>query len=260
MRKGIIISILIAMHAALCAQVRLDRPLVLDGEGDASRRVTGLSDPQHADQALPAGTLRKGTYHFTTAPDGDAWDLLLQPASPGPTPGMELLIMPSTDNEGPVTIQLDGTDPVALVKDGAVPLVPGDIRAGRIVSVVFDGEAFQLTSGTDMRPRPCPNGAVPLHDRVCMEVDERPEEHFPQAAAICGAAGGRLCSWGEMYYGCSRSEQLGTVNMVGNWEWTNNTANGDGLVRVVGFSSCTHANTSPHVGSTPRNFRCCYRR
>ncbi|MBK6831567.1 MAG: hypothetical protein IPG92_12895 [Flavobacteriales bacterium] len=69
----------------------------------------------------------------------------------------------------------------------------------------------------------------------------------------------RLCTWGEWHNGCNKATQLGIQNTVGNWEWTNDTANEDCCVRLIGYSSC--AQSGPWgVNNTPQYFRCCFTR
>ena len=53
--------------------------------------------------------------------------------------------------------------------------------------------------------------------------------------------------------------QGNAYNMLGDWEWTNDAANEDAVVRTMGIgTACVGAGASPVT--TARTFRCCYSR
>ena len=83
---------------------------------------------------------------------------------------------------------------------------------------------------------------------VCMELSRN--------AAL--AMGMRLCTWGEWYSACANAAALSIASMPNGWEWTNQTANEDMSVRVVGSSNCVNAATSQTT--YPRYYRCCISR
>lgn len=53
-----------------------------------------------------------------------------------------------TANTGPATLNVNGTGAIALVKNYNQPLVTGDLVAGQIIEVVYDGSNYQLINPT----------------------------------------------------------------------------------------------------------------
>lgn len=241
------------------AQTVVDRPVVLEGATTADRRVSGLADPGNEQEALNARTAQAGARTFAVAPASDAWTIVLDPTSSAPVPGTALSIRVTTDNTGPVTITVNGSGPWPVLKNATADLAGGDVRSGETVALVFDGTAFQLTSARRLERRPCPSGSVQVNELYCIETAQRDSLTYYQAAVLCGDLNGRLCSWGEWFSACSNSATLGLANMVGDWEWTNNAANADFGVRVVGQANCSHAGVADGYVNA-RRFRCCYKR
>ena len=244
----------------LAAQVLVDRPVVLSGGTAEDRRVEGLADPVVAGDALNARAHQRGTYTFAAIAGGNTWQVDLQPAPDSLVAGMRLRLLVAAGNTGPVQVSVNGSGPVPLLRHDGSPLDSGQVQGGRVAVVVHDGSAFQLLR-TEHSPRlDCPAGYVAVNGQYCIQTQQNPVGEFSDAALGCGAQNARLCTWMEWYRACADSTQLGLSNMTGDWEWTNNTANGDGLVRVVGQATCTHSNTSPGWDALPRSYRCCFRR
>ncbi len=67
--------------------------------------------------------------------------------SPAPTvvEGSVVTFKAANTNTGPATIALNGGTAVAIKKNGTQALAGGEISAGQIVSVMFDGTYYQLT-------------------------------------------------------------------------------------------------------------------
>ncbi|MBV6403726.1 MAG: hypothetical protein IT228_03790 [Flavobacteriales bacterium] len=252
---------LLAGAPQLAAQVRLDRPLVLTAPSDSARRVMGLADAVDTTDALNARSAARGLFRTATATGTpNAWTAALAPAlADTPTVGMELLLRIPQMNTGTVTLAVDGIGPFPVEEAPGDGLDSADVPAGLVARLLFDGAAFQLVNGRAPRQRPCPPGFVAVTEQFCIEPDQRDTLDFRDAAMVCGALGARLCTWGEFYAACTRAAQLGLNNMTGDWEWTNNSANADMGVRVVGYSSCTIAATSGALDPPARNFRCCFR-
>lgn len=70
----------------------------------------------------------------------------------------------SNDNTGAVTINISGLGAVAITKNGATPLTSGDIVAGKVCRISFDGTAFQLLNaagaGSEVLITPQQYGAI----------------------------------------------------------------------------------------------------
>ncbi len=257
--RPLLATVLLASPAL--AQVQVDRSVRLTAPVDSARRVTGLADATSEAEALNLRTAAMGRFRTATAGGTpDAWTIALAPALTDTLPaGSELLLRIPASNTTAVTLTIDGLGPFAVEEAPGDPLDSADVPAGLMARLLFDGTAFQLMNGRPSRTRPCPSGFVAVTDQFCMEPGQRDTLDFREAAMACGALGARLCTWGEFYTACTRAAQLGLNDMTGDWEWTNNSANADMGVRVVGYSSCTVAATSGALDPPARNFRCCFR-
>lgn len=72
--------------------------------------------------------------------------IALSPALPEYIAGMPLFFKASADNTGAVTLNVNALGAKAVRKSVDLALERGDIRAGQIVQVVYDGINFQLVS------------------------------------------------------------------------------------------------------------------
>jgi hypothetical protein len=106
----------------------------------------------------PAGWSRVQT-QFTYgvgAGVANAYTLTLTPVSPGVNQayrtGVSYVFVGSIVNTGASTLSVDGLAIKAITKFGTVPLVAGDIRAGQVCVVVYDGTRFQLLNPGNVGP------------------------------------------------------------------------------------------------------------
>lgn len=76
----------------------------------------------------------------------NALTVTLTPAPAAYTVGMEIEFRVTTDNTGASTLNVNGLGSVSMVTHDNQIVQGGDLRAGRIVKVSYDGAAFQLTS------------------------------------------------------------------------------------------------------------------
>jgi microcystin-dependent protein len=60
--------------------------------------------------------------------------------------GMPINVQIAAPNTGPVTIAMAGLAAVALTKRGTTPLAAGDLAAGQLVTMAYDGTQYQLTA------------------------------------------------------------------------------------------------------------------
>lgn len=69
--------------------------------------------------------------------------------SPAPTivPGSLVVIKAAHANTGASTIAINGGSPIAITRSGSTPLIGGEISAGQVVDLIYDGTNFQLLSG-----------------------------------------------------------------------------------------------------------------
>ncbi|MBY0424258.1 MAG: hypothetical protein K2Q22_01365, partial [Cytophagales bacterium] len=63
-------------------------------------------------------------------------------------PGMGITFFSNQSINGAATLNMNGTGPRSIVKNGSSPLTSGDILTGQAVSVMFDGTNYQLLSPT----------------------------------------------------------------------------------------------------------------
>jgi hypothetical protein len=250
---------LMAAPQRMAAQVGMDKPLILTGTAPADRQVTGLAAPVDTQDAMPAGTLQGGTHLFAPV-TGQAWIVNLQPAPAAMERGTRLTLLSQDSITGPVTLELNGQGPFDVVKDGASPLSAGDVRAGAMVELLFDGTAFQLMSGRASLQRDCPTGFVAVNQRYCIGQVQHDTLAFDQAASYCASLDATLCTWGEWYNACTKATQLGITDLTGDWEWTNDAASADGYVRQVGNLTCSHTSVKLAFSPPGLRFRCCMRR
>lgn len=253
------LTLLLLLCPGLWAQVRSDKAILLEGAPATDRRIMMLADPAAESDALNAGSLQAGGYRFAAASGGDAWTVQLTPTLGTLAPGLRLLVAAPADNGGPVTLDVDGTG-ARPVEGAGGALAAGDVLAGEVVSLVYDGAAFQLISGRPLRRKPCPGGTVAVSDLYCIESVQHDTVDYPTAAVYCGSQNMQLCTWGQWYVACTQATTLGLQGMLGDWEWTNSAGNSDTQARVVGQSTCTQAAVTTGWDSEPRSFRCCFRR
>lgn len=73
----------------------------------------------------------------------NAYAVVLAPA-PIVIPGSLLVVKAANANTGASTLAINGATAVPIVKQGSVPLAGGEIAAGQIIRVVYDGANFQM--------------------------------------------------------------------------------------------------------------------
>lgn len=241
------------------AQFAVDKPIVLSG-GAGERHVAGLPDGTAPDHALNAGALLAGNYLYCQAAGTNALSANTNPPFPAPVAGQNLLVGITAANSGAVTIAVNGSAAVAVVKNGGQPLEAGDLLPGMVASLVYDGSAYQLTNARRLARRDCPSGFTQVTELYCIEPNAHDTLYLDSASVVCGTMNARICTWGEWYFACTQQGTLGLQNMGNQWEWTNSTANGVASARVVGATSCTHAGVGPAYNTLARKFRCCYDR
>jgi len=83
------------------------------------------------------------------AVDAEATDTYVVTLSPAPTAyvaGMTIRILANTVNTGASTINVNALGAKAITKNGTTALADGDIRAGQVITLVYDGTQFQIQS------------------------------------------------------------------------------------------------------------------
>ncbi|MFN6178819.1 MAG: hypothetical protein ACK46G_14950 [Flavobacteriales bacterium] len=257
---SISISLLLAFHAI--GQVTIDQPVLLTGETWEQRQVTGLPASTAPTAVLSTATEQSGQHHLAqTSATGTVWHAEL-PSMAGPaSAGIQLLVTCPTATSGAVALEVNDQAAIPVLTAPGSPLSGDAYPAGTILSLVFDGSAFHVMNGRANARRTCPDGMVAVNEQYCIEPDERPASDYFQASVSCATQDRRLCSWGELYAACMAATTLGLNNMVGNWEWTRDSANEAGNIRMVMQFSCSATSTRAATETTlPIVSRCCYSR
>ena len=240
------------------AQVRVDRPIVLDGPTDADRQVMGLAPWSAPGELLNAAGEQAGTHRFATAVPGAVWTVQLPALADAPQAGTHLR-SPSRPTRAPRPAFRERPWPYAmLLPDGTAP-DSTLLLEGTLLSLVFDGTDFQVMNGPVHARRNCPDDMQAVTESYCIDRNEQAVLNFYDAAMACGVQGRRLCSWGEFHAACEDRVALGLNGMVNNWEWTNSSADSNFNVRTAGLNDC-QANQRINGLSNTRNFRCCLTR
>ncbi len=257
---------LITATVATCAfmasaQVLIDKPVVLDGASDAQRQLKGLA-PSQAQQAAQSAVVEQGGAHrFSAAGSGPVWQVDLPSLAGVPAPGTQMVVaVPGTPGTGTVWLTVNGQGPYTIIDAPGDTLLAESVSTLPMLSLVFDGNAFHLLNGATHRRRDCPEGMVTVNSQYCIEPSERDTSNWFEAARICVAENKRLCGWGEWYNACTNAAVLGLATMIGNWEWTDDSANEDECVRIAGYATCTQATAWFASGNAEQHFRCCYSR
>ncbi|MFA5161137.1 MAG: hypothetical protein WC421_02735 [Elusimicrobiales bacterium] len=73
----------------------------------------------------------------------NAYAVALSPALPEYVAGFPIWFKAASANTGPATLNVNGLGAVAIKKNGVTEMSPGDIAAGAVICVVYDGVAFQ---------------------------------------------------------------------------------------------------------------------
>ena len=92
--------------------------------------------------------VQNGTLIYAAdAGSNDTYAITLTPAPSAYTTGMMLHFLANTVNTGAATLNVNSLGAKTIKKAGTQDLSDGDIKAGQIVAVIYDGTNFQLLSG-----------------------------------------------------------------------------------------------------------------
>lgn len=86
---------------------------------------------------------------YTYAADTGAANAYVVALTPAPTlvAGSKVVFKAVHANTGASTLAVNGGSAVAITKQGSTALASGDIAAGQIITVIYDGTQFQMTAG-----------------------------------------------------------------------------------------------------------------
>jgi hypothetical protein len=99
-------------------------------------------DIASSDHPLAVERRKLGLIPLTDTGKANAYALAIDPA-PKLERGSKLAFRTAQPNTGPATVAINGGEPIAITKDGVAPLVGGEIPAGALTYLVYNGTGFQ---------------------------------------------------------------------------------------------------------------------
>lgn len=246
------------------AQWSVPDRIILDGDTEEKRQVTGLSDPLSTDAAASVEAVRSGATTLAYTNGGALLQGDLAPAPQGYSPGMVVTVIPSSANHAGAMIELNNLGAREIVKAGGIPLDSADLFPGSPARFIYDGTRFRLLGSTAL---PCRTGYQVGGHEYCIADSSMSDLPFYEAIVECSERGARLCSYSEWLHACLSDP--GFIGTVLDYEWVDDAANstngakrvgngGDGLAGTIPGIDCKHGGTtSPN---TSHRYRCCTHR
>lgn len=111
--------------------------------------LNAINNQRHTGEAVD------GAGALDYAPDAgaaNAYAITLSPVLTGHVTGMPIYFKALNANTGASTININGLGAIAIKKHGSLALAAGDIAAGQIVGVAYDGTNYQILGGGDSFP------------------------------------------------------------------------------------------------------------
>lgn len=254
MRKLISILLVSFSSGIVWSQVSVDKPLEFTSADAGKRQVYGLAYPALGGNGATVSSVQSGEMVSAETADTDTLIITLNPALSSYEEGLQLRLRLDSGNTAPMRINVDGLGLRSIVNHVGAELGPAEIPSGQEFTIVYNGSEFQLTSWIDG----CPAGYVSVNKSFCIEYDERPAALFWTANAACVQENGRICSWGDWYYACQKTD-ITLANMTNGYEWINDADDHASSALIVGNGTCTTStNSNTEVPVNTRAFRCCY--
>lgn len=254
-----VIGSLVVVGAA-AQQISINRPVVLTGAATEQRQVLGLA-PSMGPWDLQSGAVEQdGSHRYGTTTGQAVWQTEIAGLAGAPTLGTHLLLLPTAAPIGDAQLVVNGHGPYPLTLGGDSAFSENDWRADMVLSLVFDGTGFQVMNGSVHTPRECPDGMIAVNEHFCIDLQEHPiGVPFLDACLACGEEGKRVCGWSEFYIACINRAAIGVPDMIGDREWTGDTANFGARV-VDARTSCNGAVGAGNINTNNFRFHCCLSR
>jgi hypothetical protein len=253
---------------SLNAQVEVAEKIILTGTTDTERQIKNLHTPNQQDAGVSAIAVQKNQVSYGVASGVNTLNISLPIQPTGYTSGLKINFLSTDINTGSVQINVNNLGNVNLLKNGNLPLDSAEILAGQIVTVIYDGQNFQVISKLN---QPCPSGFVDVNADFCIQTNEQDSASFWDAILHCGSLNAELCNWNDWYIACANAANLSIMNITGNWEWINDGGNNSAsavpltsnTAHIVGNPNCENRFTGDinnSNGIVLRTYRCCYRK
>jgi hypothetical protein len=247
--------------------IRIDDKIIMTGDTQDKRKISNVASAQNEADAINDRMLLSGAINFASATgSADTIHLSIFPLPLAINKGLLLTFVSPISNNGKVVADINGNGIYfELTKKISESLDSANISAGQVVSMVYDGSNFQIYSEIK---KSCPQGFVKANNEFCITPLEPAPVYFWSAIKNCGNKNARVCSWGEWYYACLKSDELGMSNMTDNFEWLdaggNSLAISSNTGLMAGDSTCVKINSSITDSTVntsqanPKPYRCCY--
>lgn len=133
---------------ALAGSIAADGQTAWQGNQNANgNRLTGLANASALSDGTTASDTQTGRLTYLTSVGGSANAITGSlPLMSGYTAGQSLRFIAANTNTGAATLTINGLGAAPITKNGTSPLVAGDIQAGTLITVAYDGLRFQLQS------------------------------------------------------------------------------------------------------------------
>ena len=113
----------------------------------AGFKITGLGAATVGTDAARYSQIQGGTDKLITVTGTDTLTGPLTPALTAYAAGNQFSFVVANTNTGAVTINIDGVGSKSITRTGSTALVAGDMVAGQVVLIEYDGTRFQLLNG-----------------------------------------------------------------------------------------------------------------
>jgi len=110
-------------------------------------KITGLGAATVGTDAARYSQIQGGTDKLITVTGTDTLTGSLVPALTAYAAGNQFSFVVANTNTGAVTINIDGNGAKSITRTGSTALVAGDMVAGQVVLIEYDGTRFQLLNG-----------------------------------------------------------------------------------------------------------------
>jgi hypothetical protein len=250
------LHILSALLLPMCmmGQVDLDTRIEFTGP-PAQRGVDGLAPATVNTSAITVEASLLGTPHWGTATISGSLISVEQTVNPEAHHiGQLIRFVAPASVHGAIQLRIGLLPPLPLLRSDGQTVASGQVRSGAVVEVVNAGEHWVLVAPGEGN---CPPGSLQVQDNLCMDAAPASLRSVYEAADLCLEKGGKLCTWGEYYLGCTvLAGQL--QGMFQEWEWLDDTSNHTHTADQGGRNTCRSQRASNPVLVQGR-VRCCYR-
>ena len=110
-------------------------------------KITNLAAGTVASDAARLDQVQGGAATFITVAGTDTLTGTTTPALAAYATGNQFSFLVANTNTGAVTLNVDGIGAKAITRTGTTALVAGDMVAGQVVEIIYDGTRFQLVNG-----------------------------------------------------------------------------------------------------------------